>query len=133
MHDTAASDLPRATAAILKRQWSHALFGYDVFISYTRRDAREYANALALTLYSKHDLVVFLDDQEFDVGERLPVLLRAVRRSRMIVVLASPLVALSQYVPQEVAAAQEKGRRVVPIDFVVTLATVVHCGGHAHL
>jgi len=39
MHDTAASDLPRATAAILKRQWSHALFGYDVFISYTRLSA----------------------------------------------------------------------------------------------
>ena len=111
-----------AVAGFVKRPWSHALFGYDVFISYTRRDAREYANALAITLHRDHDLVVFLDDKEFDVGERLPVLLRAARRSRMVVVLASPQVSLSRFVPQEVAAAQAKGRRIVPIDVAGTLA-----------
>jgi TIR domain len=111
-----------AIAGVVKRPWSHALFGYDVFISYTRRDAREYANALAITLHRDHDLVVFLDDQEFDVGERLPVLLRAARRSRMVVLLASPQVSLSRFVPKEVAAAQAKGRRILPIDVAGTLA-----------
>jgi hypothetical protein len=103
------------------QRWSHALFGYDVFISYRRGDASAYAATLALKLHERHDLVVFLDDQEFDAGEQLPILLRAVRRSRMVVVLVTPNVGQSVFVPREVAAARAKGRRIVPIDFERTL------------
>jgi WD40 repeat protein len=103
------------------QRWSHALFGYDVFISYRRGDASTYAATLALKLHERHDLVVFLDDQELDAGEQLPALLRAVRRSRMLVVLVTPNVAQSLFVPREVATARAKGRRIVPIDFDRTL------------
>jgi WD40 repeat protein len=118
----AANPGPKATAAgEVRPRWSHALFGYDVFISYRRRDAAAYASALALKLRADQDLVVFLDDREFEVGEQLPVLLRAARRSRMLIVLVSAGIAGSRFVHREVAAAQAKGRRIIPIDFDRTL------------
>ncbi len=100
----------------------HGMLGYDVFISYTRRDARHYAHELASRLMREHDFVVFLDDRELEVGQHLSMLLRQVRRSRMLILLASPEVAKSEYVPQEVAAAQKRKRRIVPIDLEQTIA-----------
>lgn len=122
MTDQATDVRPAKTTSTTRLQrWSHALFGYDVFISYRRGDASAYANTLALKLHEQHDLVVFLDDQEFDVGEQLPVLLRAVRHSRMLVVLVTPNVGKSLFVPKEVAAARDGGKRIVPVDFDRTM------------
>ncbi len=92
-----------------------------MFVSYTRRDGRAFAQALTLKLVQDHDLVVFLDDHELDAGERLGSLLRAARRSRMLVVVATPRIGESAYVPQEVEAARRGKRRILPIDVGRTL------------
>lgn len=97
------------------------MLGYDVFVSYTRRDGRAFAQALTLKLIRDHDLVVFLDDHELDVGERLGAILRAVRRSKMLVLVATPRIGESDYVPQEIEAARRAKRRILPLDVGRTL------------
>ncbi len=97
--------------------WSR-LLGYDVFISYKRGPltsiyARNLRNGLAALGFS-----CFLDQEETEGGVELtPALQRALRRSRLLVVLAEPDVASSRYVPDEIRtfAGKRKGR-IVPIN-----------------
>jgi hypothetical protein len=51
------------------------------------------------------------------------LLIREVERSRMLVVVASPQVSSSAFVPSEVAAARAKHPRILPIDIGQTLAS----------
>ena len=68
------------------RAW---LFGYDVFISYRHQDGLAYAMALQNRLVAK-DLAVFRDVHELPTGVPLQEAIdKALRRSRMLVVVAS--------------------------------------------
>ena len=81
--------------------WS-ALLGYDIFISYRRSDGSAYAEKLWRDLKAA-GIAPFLDRDETPGGARLtPSLMRALRRSRMLVVLLTPDVLDSEWVQQEV-------------------------------
>lgn len=68
------------------------LFGYDVFISYSRKDGLAYAQALARRLAEKPtNLHVFFDQWASPPEGKLPLrLLWALRRSRLLVLIATP-------------------------------------------
>jgi WD40 repeat protein len=97
-----------------------ALRGYDFFVSYTRRDARDYATRLANRLRERFD--VFFDEDELEAGERIAELEAIVQRSTVLVVVVSPRIAESVYVPREVAAAERRQRRIIAIDVEGTMA-----------
>ena len=62
------------------------VFGYDIFISYRQRDAKEYATKLGAKL-TKLNYNYFLDTRELPVGEELSKgLARALRRAQALVV-----------------------------------------------
>jgi len=65
--------------------------GYDVFISYRRADAYDYAKALESTLEAK-GLMVFRDETEEDAGVRLGTFVKRACAARTFVVLATPTV-----------------------------------------
>ena len=96
--------------------WS-AILGYDIFISYRRTDGSAYAEKLWRDLKSA-GLTPFLDRDETPGGAHLtPTLVRALRKSRMLVVLLTPDVLDSEWVQQEVETfARFKGRAIVPIN-----------------
>lgn len=96
--------------------WS-AFLGYDIFISYRRTDGSAYAEKLWRDLKSA-GLTPFLDRDETPGGAHLtPTLVRALRKSRMLVVLLTPDVLDSEWVQQEVNTfAAFKGRAIVPIN-----------------
>src|SRR5580658_9056103 len=76
--------------------------GYDIFISYSRHDATEYARALYRRL-SALNFLCFLDEQEIAAGSALRhSLLRALRRSSVLVIVGSPGAFASRYVELEV-------------------------------
>ena len=91
-------------------------FGTDVFISYGRADAFDYAGALAARLAGR-GISVFLDQIGTDPGEDVPPsVLRGARRAAVLVVLGSPAALASRAVAQEVNAFR-KGRPLVPLSF----------------
>jgi WD40 repeat protein len=96
--------------------WS-AILGYDIFISYRRTDGSAYAEKLWRDLKSA-GLTPFLDRDETPGGAHLtPTLVRALRKSRMLVVLLTPDVLDSEWVQQEVETfATFTGRAIVPIN-----------------
>src|SRR5688572_20410798 len=79
------------------------LLGYDIFISYKRSPlasnySRNLRNALA-----EQGFKCFLDQEQTEGGVELrPALQRAIRRSRLLVVLAEPNVVHSHYVGGEI-------------------------------
>ena len=96
--------------------WS-ALLGYDIFISYRRSDGSAYAEKLWRDLKAA-GIAPFLDRDETPGGARLtPSLMRALRRSRMLVVLLTPDVLDSEWVQQEVETFSGfRGRAIVPVN-----------------
>lgn len=94
------------------------LVGHDVFISYSRSDAKPYARALRTKLGSCD---VFLDEQRLEPGSLLPRRVRrAVRGSSVVAVLVTPgAVAKSDWILEEVkhAGAGMVPRVVIPIAF----------------
>ena len=96
--------------------WS-AILGHDIFISYRRSDGSAYAEKLWRDLKSA-GLTPFLDRDETPGGAQLtPTLVRALRKSRMLVVLLTPDVLDSEWVQQEVETfAAFKRRAIVPIN-----------------
>jgi hypothetical protein len=104
------------------------LFGYDVFISYSRRDASDYARSLQQALEAR-DYRCFIDKRELPVGSPLDSsLLRALSRSSALVVVGSPVsLGAKSYVPKEIRGfAQvkpESRRKIVPISIGDTLDT----------
>lgn len=92
-----------------------ALFGYDWFISYARRDGSVYASQLCEQLTS-HDFRSFLDSSDFSPGEQLPLATRrAIRRSTVVILVASPAAVVSPHVIREVQNAKRLGKKIVPI------------------
>lgn len=64
-------------------------FGYDVFISYARRDGSPYAEALVNQLSAS--IAPRIDIQETRASENLPILLlAAVALSRVLVIVSTP-------------------------------------------
>lgn len=92
------------------------LFGDDIFISYTRADAVNYAAALANRLASR-DFSCFLDQWGSPPARELPKpLKRALGRSAVLVLIGSESVVSSRPVEAEVAAFVKTGRTIIPID-----------------
>ena len=79
-----------------------ALFGYDIFISYSSRNSA-YAAALEARL-KKHGFRVFRDQTGSETGDRLEKLLRAARRSRMMIVIVTNDAIASPWVRAEMDA-----------------------------
>ncbi|MGE3510192.1 MAG: toll/interleukin-1 receptor domain-containing protein [Vicinamibacterales bacterium] len=94
-----------------------SLLGYDVFISYRRSEATEYSERLHRELTAA-GLTVFLDRDETPGGDELtPALRRALRRSRMLVLLLTPEVLRSNWVQDEVRLfSGRRGRSLVPVN-----------------
>ena len=85
----------------LVRAITDRVFGYDVFVSYSRKDGMTYAQQLEKDLL-RNRLRCFLDSEEMPPGESLHLSLRgALRRSSAIVLVASPGALQSPYMPVE--------------------------------
>jgi WD40 repeat protein len=96
-------------------------FRYDLFLSYARGDAKEYAFKLRDQLKSL-DFSCFVDFDELPVGHSLgKELRRALRRSATLVVVGSERALKSRYVELEIAEFARTGRAILPIDFQGTL------------
>jgi len=98
----------------LNRLWTF-LFGYDIFLSYRRADAGQYAEALADALQGS-GLTCFLDRDETVGGVQLePALTKALQRSRMLVAILTPGVPESDWIAKEILAFLGKANRLLPI------------------
>jgi WD40 repeat protein len=95
--------------------WS-ALVGYDLFISYRRSDATPYAAALFEAL-RQADFRCFLDDNDATPGKPLTDKLRwALKRSKVLLIVASPDLPLSTWVPKEVKMFAMSQRDIILIN-----------------
>lgn len=98
------------------RAW---LLGYDVFISYKRLDGLGYALALE-NLLRAHDYACFRDYREIPAGAEFPALItRALRRSRQLLVIGSPLAVdetEGAWVRREIRTFLEKRSRVIVVN-----------------
>jgi WD40 repeat protein len=94
------------------------LFGRDLFISYSRSDARKYAPALAITLQKRMPkLSFYLDRWIAPASGKLPLSLRLhLRWSSILVVVCTERAVASRFVQDEVAKFATLGRKVVTID-----------------
>lgn len=92
------------------------LFGNDIFISYSRADAAAYAAGLAGAL-AERGLACHLDQWGSQPGTEVPPeILRALRRSAMLVVVGSEGAAQSAAVEREIREFLPTKRLLVPID-----------------
>ena len=97
------------------------LFRYDIFISYARRDGKNYALKLRDQL-RQLDFSCFLDDDELPPGNSLRnTLKRALRKSATLVVVGTERATQSRYVEMEVSEFSITGRTIIPIDIEGTL------------
>jgi hypothetical protein len=98
------------------------LFGYDIFISYTRADAKEYAAKLYEQLTSL-DYSCFLDKKEAPGGSSLNSALRAALAGSKTLVLVATERALSrEYVRLEFGEFAAKRRRtIIPVNVASAL------------
>lgn len=94
------------------------LFGRDVFISYSRKDAGRYAPALVLAVKAKREkLSFYLDRWIAPSSSNLPRSLeRHLRWSGLMVVVCTPRAVASTFVRDEVRSFGKLGRKVIPID-----------------
>jgi len=91
------------------------LFGRDVFVSYSYDDTR-YAEALAISLQQRK-LSVFLGGWGASPSDELSrSVIRAAKRCRLLVVVATPSALASAAVQQEINIVSSRQRTVVPID-----------------
>lgn len=91
------------------------LYGDDVFISYSYDDTR-YAEALAIELQARQ-FSVFLGGWGASPSRDLSGnVLRAARRCRLLVIVATPAAIASPFVQREVEIVSAHQRTVVPID-----------------
>ena len=95
---------------------SKFLFGDDIFISYSRANGAPYAAALANQLASRR-LSCRFDQWGTVPGKDVPdYILRALRRSGMLVVAATPKACESPAVEREIREFLPTKRLIVPID-----------------
>ena len=93
------------------------LFGYDFFIAYSHSDGQEYGRGLEQKLGREYR--VFLDEKAFGASDHLPSQdTREVRRSRFMILVASPKAFESKWVKYEVVTFWAKNKsRLIPINF----------------
>lgn len=92
------------------------LFGYDVFISYSRADSATYAARLASELTAR-GFFCRLDQWGSKPGKEVPQeLLKDVRRSSMLVVVGSAAAAASSAVETEIREFLPTKRFIVPVN-----------------
>ena len=98
-----------------------ARFKYDVFISYSHRDSKEYAVNLKNQL-SKLDFSCFIDEEEAPVGSSLdPTLTKALSKTAVLVFLATEWAITRPYIVSEFENFVATGRTIVPINILGTL------------
>jgi len=105
----------RFTAAltVLRARW----LGYDIFISYTHRDAKGYAEDLQHRLEDEEGFVCFRDATELVAGEMLDERIeRALAKSRMLVALGTPGSRDSDYMVKEIETFESE-RPMIGVDF----------------
>ena len=92
------------------------VFRYDIFISYARRDGKEYALKLRDQL-KQLDFSCFLDLDELPAGNSLnDTLKRAIKKSATLVVIGTEYAVKSRYVELELGEFSKTGRAIIPID-----------------
>lgn len=103
-------------------------FGHDVFVSYARADAVNYAAALASQL-AERDFSCYLDQWSTAPDEGLPPpLLHALRHSRVLVLIGSEGALASAAVAAEIREFVKTGRTIIPIDVDHALSRAVWVG-----
>lgn len=113
--------MDRGLKGFLIRQRDRAIayvFGRDVFISYSRAGALAYARALANALKNlERPISVYFDQWAAPPGAELPpTLLLALRRARVLVVVATEHALQSQHVGEEIAHFAKRPRSIVTIN-----------------
>ncbi len=98
-----------------------ARFRYDVFISYSHRDAKDYALNLKKQL-SSLDFACFIDEEGSPPGVSLdPTLEKALRKSAVLVLLATGRAITRPYIIQEFKKFTQTERTIIPINIADTL------------
>jgi hypothetical protein len=98
-----------------RTNWS-LLVGFDIFISYKRSEAGVYANDLYSRLRGE-DYLCFLDDHEAPPGAPLNSSIdRALRRSRVLIFIATREALQSDWVGREIERFGTFGRPLIPIN-----------------
>ena len=93
-----------------------ARFRYDIFISYSHSDAREYAASLKKQL-SSLDFSCFIDEEESPPGLSLrPTLESALKKSAILVLLATERALTRPYIALEMERFVPTKRTIVPIN-----------------
>lgn len=113
---TSAGSSPIARRLRSRFNWT-LLLGYDFFISYKRGRGSNYAQSLFNALEAE-GYTCFLDQEETEGGVRLQdALPSAIKRSRVLVILAEPEIVESEYIADEIRTYLDKGRRsLLPIN-----------------
>jgi WD40 repeat protein len=98
-----------------------ARFRYDVFISYSHRDAKGYAANLKKQL-SSLDFACFIDEEESPPGLSLgPTLEKALRKSAVLVLLATERALTRPYIALEFERFVGTNRTIIPINILGAL------------
>ena len=92
------------------------IFGYDFFVSYTWADGSKYAHSLHEKLKAQ-GFTVFLDEEDYARGDNWTLLgRRALKKTRQLILVATPKVHASGPVLKELTAFESTGRRIIPIE-----------------
>lgn len=98
-----------------------ARFRYDVFISYSHRDAEDYAANLKQQLTAL-DFSCFIDEEEAPAGSSLdPTLVKALKKSAVLVLLATERALVRPYIISEFEKFAATQRTIVPINILEAL------------
>jgi WD40 repeat protein len=113
--------LDRLRENLFKRLF-RARFRYDIFLSYSQLDSKEYAASLKQQL-EKLDFSCFIDKEESPPGSSLdPTLAKALKKSAVLVLLATERALTRPYVVSEFKKFAATGRTIVPINIKETLS-----------
>jgi tetratricopeptide (TPR) repeat protein len=122
MTPSATTGPPSSTANVhgpwqeLRAAWQR-LFGYDFFVSYAWLDGRAYAEVLVEQLTARYRYRCFLDDREMGGGDAWRASVRrALGRSSVLVLVATPAALERDNVFLEIQAFSKRGHPIVPID-----------------
>ena len=92
------------------------IFGYDFFLSYTWADGSKYAHSLYEKLKAQ-GFTVFFDEEEYARGDNWTLLgRRALKKTRQLILVATPRVHESGPVLKELTAFQSTGRQTIPVE-----------------
>jgi hypothetical protein len=100
------------------------VFGFDFFISYAWADGALYAHRLNDELRAR-GYEVFLDRNNYGIGDDWKgVGAWTLRRTSRLILVGTPLAILSEPVLRELTVFSKTDRRIIPIDFEGSLATL---------